>query len=782
MKPFTQFDPEWINMQQQHEAERRHFQRRIEAEKVALIAKQVKEDGDYWGRYAQKLATAPGPVASKAQLETTKSGAAPTCAASKVTLPQPDLSTTKRALPNTCDSQKQGRKAGMIATAAPQQAGQAPKQSRQSQRTQQPTEQAAMSSRGAPRPTPKQIKPKAAALQSKSVSGENEEVIDLCSSDDDMLVEVSKAAYEKKATARTLDIPGVPSATSKLFGRNNHNPSVSPLSSFPQCLFLILAANSRSIVHKAGEAKGSDATTLSSACPRQHRQSESRLCATSAQYGATTSSSSQQSQPASQAALGAVPPRVQTNATLISTLRAQETGKLFADNVTNLVNSHLSPSQQKQRIYGSTTRALGNARIEPLASDTSSVPKKKIYDEDVHVEDVPTALLRSNVTINRLHTPVCNNNGLDTKTSPLEAGRHSIFNKNPEKTHLPSPSPSLASAPHTPVEDEAESLLNMFKKPQPPLTSRHPSNSIARSRASSHTLAETPNPGQASTIRRQASVASKTSIVSTSSRKRKQVDLSDEEQSNYAPSEAPTSAACSKPTITLGPPHKKPSVPIKSKVGSKHGPVSELPSSSGRKKTSTFGSRSKAISAFNDTPVTPPRSSTTTSTPKTPVTPIRSKKDAHENPFETTPSKRKAAIRAESKIQKIRQADELFHTEEEILQATAKEHRRNAAGTDQLHTRMRSMSITAVPIGPPFDTPGAAAVSDKSARADDTFVVSKKKDGLDPKKKLLKGKATEGRRATRNIDEVIGDGSDEDADYLEDLRSGSGGEDVDDVG
>jgi hypothetical protein len=64
-----------------------------------------------------------------------------------------------------------------------------------------------------------------------------------------------------------------------------------------------------------------------------------------------------------------------------------------------------------------------------------------------------------------------------------------------------------------------------------------------------------------------------------------------------------------------------------------------------------------------------------------------------------TPGKRSAAVRAQQNIRQISQAEEQFHTEDQILKASTREARRRGATTAELGQRLRSMSLTPVPTG-----------------------------------------------------------------------------------
>lgn len=196
---------------------------------------------------------------------------------------------------------------------------------------------------------------------------------------------------------------------------------------------------------------------------------------------------------------------------------------------------------------------------------------------------------------------------LDVVVSTAETKKPSVSNKDAKKTHLPSPSPSLASVSSTPVADEATTLLNRFKKTIVPPAPRNSTNIGTRaltSQASNCNLARSTMLGPTAAFPRSGSVTSRTSSMSTSSKKRRVVDLSDDEQSTYAPSENSSAAARKKPTLSLGSPLKKPTTALQAPFGPKRKPPppSASPLSPRGKETKGLGFRAKPSPITSGTP------------------------------------------------------------------------------------------------------------------------------------------------------------------------------------
>ncbi|KAF3032969.1 hypothetical protein E8E12_001859 [Didymella heteroderae] len=356
-----------------------------------------------------------------------------------------------------------------------------------------------------------------------------------------------------------------------------------------------------------------------------------------------------------------------------------------------------------------------DGKVRTSESGLSDGLTRRTSDGDIDIEDIPLAKIDVKAELKRLGATISRNDSMNADSPALEIAKCSTFKIDVQKTHLPSPSPSLASAPSTPTISETACLLNRFRKPTAPL-------------------------------QRQTSVLSQSSKTSTTSRKRK-IDMSDDEQSDHAPPPPScTTTTRKKPTISLGSPLKKPLSPKGSP------PPSASPISPAGKRMNGFGFRTKSTITSYSTPATPPRLSMKQIKPATPVTPPQSTPSAR-GPLSTPPSRRKAALRAQSNVQKIMEADEPFHAEDDIFCSdTRKPSRRDAKGTSELGRRLRSMSITPVPIGTRISSD---KVADESVYSRERFLQDRAKGG-----DRLANRA-------KNIDKIIGEDSDEDYEDLE---------------
>lgn len=233
-------DPEWLQLRKQHQIEldawlkRRDFafqnlQRRSDAEQGELLAKHAQQERDFWRRHEQRASAMPYLDASRAQ--STAPHAAPP--AKQDSLSSPNLKTAKTLLAKASDSQKPNVKATITASTCQRQAKQ-PANQRQSQQAQAAGKQALKSSTNAGQP-PQAGKSKAqrTTLQDNETAKQLRNVVNLCDSDDDMLVEVSKATFKEKPTiTRNLAPfrPSRPTAPLQLFSRSDKK---SPVSSLP---------------------------------------------------------------------------------------------------------------------------------------------------------------------------------------------------------------------------------------------------------------------------------------------------------------------------------------------------------------------------------------------------------------------------------------------------------------------------------------------------------------------------------------------------------------------
>jgi hypothetical protein len=265
-----------------------------------------------------------------------------------------------------------------------------------------------------------------------------------------------------------------------------------------------------------------------------------------------------------------------------------------------------------------------------------------------------TVLLNSKEVLKKLGKDISKDNVMDVDLSTAGIAERPNFNMNEQKTHLPSPSPSLPTTPTESTGCEATSLLKAFKRPALPLVLKNAPDVRARnveSRASSCTLKVTPVPDKIAYLQRQASVVSHTSNTSNLSRKRKVIDLSDDEQSDCVPSEPPSVGGRRKSVISSGSPIKKPKATTAALLKPKGPPPPSVsPLSLLGKRTSGFGFRTKTTPAFPTTSTIPSGSPTIKSKPSTPITPTQSTADRRAKALSTPPSKRKAAVRAQSNI------------------------------------------------------------------------------------------------------------------------------------
>ncbi|KAJ4383403.1 hypothetical protein N0V86_001450 [Didymella sp. IMI 355093] len=298
--------------------------------------------------------------------------------------------------------------------------------------------------------------------------------------------------------------------------------------------------------------------------------------------------------------------------------------------------------------------------------------------------------------------------------------------------------------------DEATSLLNKFRKstfPAAPGELPGVRGRTVDSRASSCSFVTAPD--KTAPVQRQSPVISQRSNISIASRKRKQIDMSDDEQPDYEIPSPSSIAARKKPTPFLSSPFKK-SLRPKGPP-----PLSASLISPAGKRTNDFGFRAKSTTASPSTPSTPPRPALTKPKVKltTPVTPTNQTLKTRQKALSTPPSKRKAAVRAQSNVQKIMEADEAFHTEDEIFRFSTRERSRLVENsTTELGTRLRSMSITPVPAETRFRE---LTVTDESVYTRKEFLKDRPKGG--------------DRLANRSKDigKLIGEESDDDYEDLD---------------
>ncbi|KAJ8110097.1 hypothetical protein OPT61_g6966 [Boeremia exigua] len=382
---------------------------------------------------------------------------------------------------------------------------------------------------------------------------------------------------------------------------------------------------------------------------------------------------------------------------------------------------------------------------------TSKSEDVLMSDGDVRLEDALPVQPDIDARLKRLDAGASSSNSLSATTPFTEATEPSLTRKITNMTQLPSPSPSIASASLKSSAHEAAVLLNAFKKPTLPSISARSSEARARtvgSQASSCTLGPTLAPVQSS------------STVPPTRWKRKAVDLSDDEQSDYAPSETSTAAARKKAAISLGSPLKKRIVPNKTSAKSNRPPP--LPASPAGRTTNSFGFRTTPAPASPNTAAIPPRTSTIRYKPTTPITPDQSFDGTWEEAPLTPSRKRQAAVNAQSEIEKQSEAEEIFHTDDQIFLAAAREARHTKRSTADLGVRLRSMSITPVPRGKPFGASKNTMVSDAPKSSGSASTAA----GTSNKVSTTKSRATgsQSTARTRDISKLVGDDSDEDLD------------------
>lgn len=117
--------------------------------------------------------------------------------------------------------------------------------------------------------------------------------------------------------------------------------------------------------------------------------------------------------------------------------------------------------------------------------------------------------------------------------------------------------------------------------------------------------------------------------------------------------------------------------------------------------------------------------------------PTSSSTDAEAEPLVSPSSRRNAAIRAQAEIERINDADKQFRAEDKMFRASVREARRKEDSTSELAPRLKSMSITPVPMGTQF---------------------TRARDGRSNKKPAAR---------SRNVDDILADDSNEDLDISE---------------
>lgn len=730
-------NPAWCAMRAKHggelcafkrkvETEKRVFDRRVDAAHADLLARHAHQEREFW-QHATNTSGCAGPapqsVAPNTQSTTSRPSTAPAYPHQK---PSPTLGPPRKHQPssqpppiflNTCDSPRRQSQTTVSVSASPQQPNQPLKPSSKVLHPPSPNKkQTPTMLTGGPRPPePNQYLPRINGAHPPPIKKQECETIDLCSDDDDVLVEVTKAAYQKNTVRPPPFRPGIPTATFQLFGEK---PS------------FVKRENV-----EAGQSTQGQSTHPQPVQNTTHKP--------------TTNLPS------------AYPPRgIQT--------RDSATLNALAPIVSQRAATAIPPQGQAQ------------APSQPACNKTA--PSCDNKDDDVDIENVPlgkcnhdalehcpvqltnamTALLNMKAALKKLGVKTPKDHSMDVDSSVSAVGKSSTTTIDVQKTHLPSPSPSVTSTSAARKDSEVAALLHAFKKPVLPTlggtcnTQTHP----PISRASSRTLAATQSSEGSLQGQREESAASRVSTASTSSRKRKEFDLSDDEQTTYTPSKSSPVTERQKSATLFGSSRKSSRAAPKTKWKGPPLP-SAFPISPVGKKTNGFGFRT----AIPATPAIPPRTPPAKSKPETARKPTQTPPSKKLKASSTTPGKRTAAVKAQEKIQQISVANEEFHTEDEIHRASTREARRGCTTTTDLGRRLRSMSITPVPTGIQLSgAPKDSAMADTLPRAAGTVAEASKDNAIRTRERPSKDGTTRDRLAARNrdISKLIGDNSDDD--------------------
>lgn len=275
-------------------AERTEFQRQVDTTQAALLARHRQQEGAYWTIHHQKqtkVCSPPGPApptrqqvyTSAAHATNLRPSAVPTTAPDRKPMPKPEPA-KKHSLPKSIGEQKSIVWEATLIPTLQQPEKQGTKQASLPCHVQQ---QIRKDAAGAPQPAnPGLPNRNGTAFRSKASPKKDVETIDLCDSDDDILVEVSKADYQKTATPATTPAPfcpATPTATLQLFGEPFQKQAVS-FETYPdQCSLLIVEAKSANYSRQAREARersvyaGSNSISPSSLLPDYCQQDCRRL-------------------------------------------------------------------------------------------------------------------------------------------------------------------------------------------------------------------------------------------------------------------------------------------------------------------------------------------------------------------------------------------------------------------------------------------------------------------------------------------------------------------------
>jgi hypothetical protein len=256
-------DPEWITMRERHqqecaafvrqveadkqtlarrqEAERGDFNRRVETVKAELLGRHSQQEGAYWTRHHQKQSKICSPAASmpppphQGPISTTQAAslrpsATPATVLDRNPVPKPEPA-LKPSLSKAFNEHKQKAQKATAVSAVQRPAKQTSKQAPIPRHVQQKAERDAA---GASQPTkPEQPRQNAATPRTRTSLKKDVETIDLCSSDDNMLAEVTKEDYQQTNTPAVAPFrPAIPTATFQFFSGSSQKQAVSSKPTF----------------------------------------------------------------------------------------------------------------------------------------------------------------------------------------------------------------------------------------------------------------------------------------------------------------------------------------------------------------------------------------------------------------------------------------------------------------------------------------------------------------------------------------------------------------------
>lgn len=777
-------DPAWRTMRAKHQDEinvfkhmvdvqKRDFDRQVDAAYSVLLAKHSQQEREFWQHAPNALgraAPAPPPVAPKIQTTTSKPSTP-----KNIPHQQPGSSSDhRRQIQLTAPAPAPARRPGQ-----PIKPPSAVSEAQSQHNT--PVKHVSTGEVKPPKPV------QASASDTKSCSRPDRkqecEIVDLCSDneDNDVLVEATKQTYQKTTALPSAFRPGIPTATFQLFGERPapvkreqvkvaESIKVQPCSPQPG---RITAYKPASGIPSAYPRRGNpvrDSVTLNA------------VQSIATQQAPNDASHQRNAQAPAQSPREKAPRPLNHEATKpIPSLNQQlrDQGRLKAKDATLLVNKPTTATKKQQQHVGLIGRILEDNRREIRALKLAEASVEKNSDDDVDMEYMPlgkcnflifqwssfsgtngtSALLNMKAALKTLGVTTSKPDG-DVESSAATPAKSTKTAADVERIHLPSPSQSIASTNTIRIDSEFRALLNSFKKPEFPTSGAAPNihNYSSSSQAARRSVVTTPLPEKILQDQREVSLASRISSMSRSSRKRKEVDLSDEEQSDSTPLKT-SSFTKRKQTASRS------SLGGASKVSTKAWP-NRMPHPSPSlirpvtKTTNELGfGKGTPI-----TPATPPRSSFKMSTPSSNRTSTETTPKTKPKISIVTPGKRSAALKAQAKIQQISEAAEALCESDEIHAAFMKELPREGLFTADLGQRLRSMSITPVPTD---IRPGGAfkniTMGSTLPKAAITAVQAKKDTDRHTRDKPLRDRAT-GRRfavCMRNMDKLIGDDSDD---------------------